>query len=163
MTALTRRVMLAVMFCQVTPALSQSAIATLAINGIAIQGYDPVAYFVEGAPRQGRAELSLDRGGVVWRFASEANRERFRKNPARYLPAYSGYCAYGVSQGYLVPIDPVAWTIINDQLYLNYDLSVRDTWLRNARGYIAQANRRWPGLAPAQTATVMPNQRNEGM
>jgi YHS domain-containing protein len=116
---------------------------------VAIHGYDPVAYFVEGGPRKGRADLTVEQGGAIWRFASEANRKRFVDDPRRYTPAYGGYCAYGVSSGYLVKIDPSAWTILNDRLYLNYDLPIRNTWLVDPKRYIAQADRQWPSLIRA--------------
>jgi YHS domain-containing protein len=132
----------------VRPRDAQAASATnvLAGGGIAIHGYDPVAFFVEGGPRKGRAELALDHGGARWLFASEANRERFRAEPEKYLPAYGGYCAYGVAQGYLVKIDPEAWAIVNGRLYLNYDRSVARTWRKDVPGYVAKADANWPSL-----------------
>src|SRR5215207_3617473 len=69
------------------------------VNGrVAIHGYDPVAYFVEGGSRKGRSELAVERNGARWLFSSAANRARFEADPERYLPAYGGYCAYGVAR-----------------------------------------------------------------
>jgi YHS domain-containing protein len=116
--------------------------------GIAIEGTDPVAYFVEGRPRAGRPEYAVDYEGARWLFSSEGNKALFEADPARYLPAYGGYCAYGVAQGYLVKIEPEAWTIHEGRLYLNYDLGVRDTWLKDVPGYVAEADRNFPSLAP---------------
>jgi hypothetical protein len=130
------------------PKAETSSVNVLSGNRLAIHGYDPVAFFVDGAPREGRRDLVHEHMGAVWRFASEANRQRFRDDPARYTPVYGGYCAYGVAQGYLVKIDPTAWSIIDDRLYLNYDHSVRDTWLKNVRGYVGQANTNFPRLVP---------------
>ena len=84
--------------------------------------------------------------GARWLFASEANQKRFEEDPQRFLPAYGGYCAYGVSQGYLVKIDPEAWKIVNDRLYLNYDRSVARTWAKDIAGYVKTADRNWPKL-----------------
>jgi YHS domain-containing protein len=123
-----------------------SAVNVLAGNGVAIHGYDPVAYFVDGGPRKGRPELALDHAGARWLFSSEANRARFRDEPEKYLPAYGGYCAYGVAQGYLVKIDPDAWAIVEGRLYLNYDRSVARTWRKDVPGYVAKADANWPGL-----------------
>ena len=120
---------------------------TLAGNRIAIHGYDPVAYFVEGAPRKGRADLAAEHSGAVWRFASEENRQLFTADPERYVPAFGGYCAYGVAQGYLVKIDPEAWAIVAGRLYLNYDRTVRQTWLKDVPGYTKAAAANWPKLA----------------
>ena len=64
----------------------------------------------------------------------------------RYLPAYGGYCAYGVAQGYLVKIDPEAWTIFDGRLYLNYDRSISETWRKDVPGYVHKADGNWPRL-----------------
>lgn len=127
-------------------AAGQPAINTLEGGRLAIHGYDPVAYFVDGGPRKGRADLTVEHGGAIWRFASEANKRRFEENSARYTPVYGGYCAYGVAQGYLVKIDPDAWSIVDDRLYLNYDKAVQNTWLKDVAGYVRGADARFPAL-----------------
>ena len=127
-------------------ASAQSPVNVLAGGRVAIHGYDPVAYFVDGGPRKGRADLAVERGGARWLFASEANRERFRAEPEKYLPAYGGYCAYGVAQGYLVKVDPEAWSVVNGRLYLNYDLSIREAWRKDVPGYVQKADGNWPRL-----------------
>jgi YHS domain-containing protein len=118
-------------------------------DGTAIRGYDPVAYFRQGAPMLGKAEFSVSHGGAVWRFANAENKAAFEADPERYLPAYGGFCAYGTSRGYLVKIEPEAWSIVGGRLYLNYDLSVRKTWLGKPGTYIARADASWPGLRAA--------------
>jgi YHS domain-containing protein len=125
---------------------AQSAINTLGTNGVAIKGYDPVAYFTEGAPHKGKPEFTVMHNGVKWRFASAENKALFEANPEKYIPAYGGYCAFGVSQGYLVKIEPDAWSIRNGKLYLNYDKSVQKKWARKPATYIKQADKNWPGL-----------------
>ena len=122
------------------------AVNVLGGGGVAIHGYDPVAYFTEGKPRKGQREHAVERAGARWLFASAENKARFEKEPERYLPAYGGYCAYGVAQGYLVKIDPDAWRIVDGKLYLNYDRATARTWLKDVPGYIAAANTKWPGL-----------------
>ncbi len=82
-------------------------------DGVAIRGFDPVAYFREGAPRRGLAEHSIVRDEAVWRFASAENKALFAADPLRYLPAFGGFCAYGTSRGYLVKTEPEAWSIIS--------------------------------------------------
>jgi len=124
----------------------KSPVNVLGGGGVAIHGYDPVAYFIDGGPRQGRKDLAVEHGGARWLFASEANQKRFEEDPQKFLPAYGGYCAYGVSQGYLVKIDPEAWKIVNDRLYLNYDRSVARTWAKDIAGYVKTADRNWPKL-----------------
>lgn len=118
-------------------------------DGVAIRGYDPVAYFRQGGPMLGRAEFSVSHGGAVWRFANAENKAAFQADPQRYLPAYGGFCAYGTSRGYLVKIEPEAWSIVGGRLYLNYDLGIRKTWLGKPGTYIARANANWPGLHEA--------------
>jgi YHS domain-containing protein len=134
------------------PEPAKSPVNVLAGDRLAIHGYDPVAYFVDGGPREGRSDLAVEHGGAVWRFASEENRKRFRADPARYVPAYGGFCAYGVSQGYLVKIDPEAWTIVDERLHLNYDIPIRDAWLKDVRGFNAKADANWRKLVPAASA-----------
>lgn len=116
---------------------------------IAIRGYDPVAYFREGGPRRGKPQFSVNHGGATWRFASAEHKALFEADPERYLPAYGGFCAYGTSRGYLVKIEPEAWSIVDGKLYLNYDLGVRTIWLDDTRAYIAQAEGNWPRLTVA--------------
>ncbi|MFL5167070.1 MAG: YHS domain-containing (seleno)protein [Microvirga sp.] len=127
-------------------AASQSPVNVLAGGRVAIHGYDPVAYFVEGGPRKGRSELAVERNGARWLFSSAANRAQFEADPERYLPAYGGYCAYGVAQGYLVKVDPEAWTIVDGRLYLNYDRSISETWRKDVPGYVHKADGNWPRL-----------------
>ncbi|HEV7257249.1 MAG TPA: YHS domain-containing (seleno)protein [Bosea sp. (in: a-proteobacteria)] len=115
-------------------------------DGLAIRGYDPVAYFRDGGPRLGKPDFSVRHGSANWRFASAENKASFEADPERYLPAYGGFCAYGTSRGYLVKIEPEAWSIVDGRLYLNYDLGVRGTWLNRTRTYIARANANWPNI-----------------
>jgi hypothetical protein len=113
---------------------------------VAIKGYDPVAYFAQGAAVKGSPKFAHEWMGAIWQFSSAANRDLFVKDPEVYAPQYGGYCAYGVSQGHTVSIDPEAWKIVDGKLYLNYSKSVQKTWLGNIPGYIDQANKNWPGL-----------------
>jgi len=117
-----------------------------ATDGLAIQGFDPVAYFADGRPRRGVAAHFVDWQGARWLFASPANRDAFAADPERYAPAYGGFCAYGVASGYKVAIDPDAWAIVEGKLYLNYSKSVQRSWQTDIKGYIAKADGRWPAL-----------------
>ena len=115
-------------------------------EGLALKGYDAVAYFADGKPVEGRGEFEADWRGAKWRFASAEHREAFLREPDKYAPQYGGYCAYGVSQGHTAPIDPEAWTIIEGKLYLNYSKGVKKTWSEAIPKHIDEANRNWPGL-----------------
>jgi hypothetical protein len=118
-------------------------------DGIAINGYDPVAYFTDGKPVRGDKAITSDWNGAILRFASMENKARFDADPEVHAPKYGGYCAYAVSQGYTASTDPDAWTIHNGRLYLNYSKRVRRTWLENVDGYIARADENWPGVLSA--------------
>lgn len=126
---------------------SAKAATVNAEGGIAVSGTDVVAYFTEGRPVAGRAEFTHRWQGAAWRFASAANRDRFAADPARYAPAYGGFCAYAVSEGYTAPIDPAAWKIVEGRLFLNYDRSVQRRWERDIPGRIARGDANWPRLA----------------
>ena len=126
------------------PALAVDPVFTA--GGKAIRGYDPVAYFTEGKPVKGKPLFTHDYDGATWQFASEANRDAFAADPARYAPQYGGYCAWAVSQGYTASVDPDAWKIVDGKLYLNYSRSVQRRWERDIPGHIAKADTNWPGI-----------------
>lgn len=128
-------------------AFAVAPVNTRGSGEVAILGYDPVAYFTDGAATQGKADFELRWNGAVWRFANAANRDAFAADPERYAPRYGGYCAYGVARGYAVKIDPEAWTIVDDRLYLNYSKGVQATWTKDIPGYIAEADANWPKIA----------------
>ena len=120
--------------------------AVYADDGIAIDGSDPVAYFTEGRPVAGKADLTHDWMGVSWRFSSEENRAAFAANPEGYAPQYGGYCAYAVSEGYTASIVPEAWKIVDGKLYLNYSRRIQRRWERDIPGRIAAADANWPSV-----------------
>lgn len=113
----------------------------------AIQGYDPVAYFEQQKPLPGESSITYDWNGATWHFASTANRDLFIKNPEKYAPQYGGYCAYGVGKGgYKAPTAPEAWAIVDNKLYLNYNLTVQKSWLAKKEDYIKNGDEKWPTL-----------------
>jgi YHS domain-containing protein len=116
------------------------------VEGVAVGGYDPVAYFTEGKPVKGSAEFTLEHGGVTWRFASAEHRATFEVDPAKYAPQYGGYCAYAVANGYTEKAEPDAWTIHDGKLYLNFDKSVQAIWEKDIPGYVEKADANWPGV-----------------
>jgi YHS domain-containing protein len=113
-------------------------------DGVAIKGYDPVAYFVEGKPVAGKAELRHVHRGSTFVFASAANRDAFAADPERYAPQYGGYCAFGASRGYKADVQPEAFTVVDGKLYLNHSAPVQQTWLKDTPGYIRKADGLWP-------------------
>jgi YHS domain-containing protein len=113
-------------------------------NNLAIEGYDPVAYFTEQKPVKGLSEFRFDFNGSTFLFTSAAHRDVFVAEPAKYAPQYGGFCAYGMAKGYKAVIDPAAFTIVREKLYLNYSESVRTRWLSDIPGYIQKADANWP-------------------
>jgi len=119
--------------------------SVFAEDGIAIRGYDPVAYFTEGEPVAGSPAHTFEWKGVTWRFVNVGHRERFADNPEMYAPAYGGYCAWAVAaKGELYSIDPHAWRIVDGTLYLNYSDAIQQRWEQDISGFIEQGNERWP-------------------
>ncbi|WP_112480083.1 YHS domain-containing (seleno)protein [Vibrio variabilis] len=114
--------------------------------GKAIRGYDPVAYFTQGKPVKGDGDYTYEWNDATWYFSSKQNQDLFTANPDRYAPQYGGYCAWAVSKGYTAKIDPTAWYIHHDKLYLNYSKSVQSTWQQDIPGNIASADQNWPNL-----------------
>ena len=121
-------------------------------NGVAIRGTDPVGYFLEGDTVAGDPSISTNWMGVDWYFATAENREMFEMNPHKFAPQYGGYCAFAASKGAAASTDPNAWTIVDDKLYLNYSLNVRELWQQDIPGNIAKANDNWPSILEALTA-----------
>ncbi len=110
---------------------------------VAIHGYDTVAYFTEGKPIKGSADIEHVWQDARWHFASATNRNLFTANPDRYAPQYGGYCALGVSAGEHADIDPEAWTIVDGKLYLNKTLDYREAWRKAPKAYLATADYNW--------------------
>ena len=116
-------------------------------RGLAIKGYDPVAYHTDGKPAVGSDKYELEWKDAKWRFASAAHRDLFKADPDKYAPRYGGYCAWAVSQGYTASVDPQnAWKIVDGRLYLNYNVDVKKTWEQDIPGNIKKADANWPGV-----------------
>ena len=128
------------------PARAWAADETFATADGAIRGYDPVAYHIQNKPVRGLQAITYEWNGATWRFSSNANRDRFVADPARYAPRYGGFCAYGTSQGYKVSTDPAAFAIVDGRLYLNYSKPVQLTWNLDRPGYILKADHNWKAL-----------------
>jgi YHS domain-containing protein len=127
---------------------------TLKGPGIALHGYDPVAYFTVGKPVQGSAEYSVVHAGATYRFANAANLAAFRADPAKYIPAFGGYCAYGVSVGAKFDGDPRFWKIVDGKLYLNLNKQIQKTWLKDVPGNIKKARKAWPRIIHRDPAAL---------
>ena len=95
---------------------------------------------------KGLPEFQAEYQGSTFYFSSAANRERFSANPDKFAPQYGGYCAFGMANGYKAVIDPAAFTVVEDKLYLNYSEAIRSKWQTDIPGYIRKANTNWPDV-----------------
>lgn len=125
-------------------AAKEDPIYTGTFSNTAVGGFDPVAYFTDGKPVEGKKEFSTKWMGADWRFASAENLAKFQAAPEKYAPQYGGYCAWAVSQGYTASGDPKYWAVVDGKLYLNYDAKVQKTWDADRPGFIARADGNWP-------------------
>ncbi|MEP2942943.1 MAG: YHS domain-containing (seleno)protein [Hyphomicrobiales bacterium] len=113
-------------------------------QGLAIRGYDPVAYFKVSKPVKGKKEFRTKHKGATWAFASQENLDDFVKSPDKFTPVYGGYCSWAMSQGRLATTVPQAWDIVGGKLYLNFSLGIRKKWRTNIPKHIRLADKKWP-------------------
>ena len=139
---------LALVFVQLQPGVAASPVPSLNLSksGLTLRGYDPVADFKAGKPVKGDASITVKNAGAEYRFSSQENKALFVANPAKYLPEYGGFCAYGAAVNYKVDGDPKVWNIVDGKLYLNINRSVDKTWSSDKKSYIKKANRNWTKL-----------------
>jgi YHS domain-containing protein len=122
----------------------QSEIYANTSNGLAIGGYDPVAYFIDAAPLEGKAEFQVEWKGAPWRFASAENLALFEADPEAYAPQYGGWCAFAMAQGAFATTVPEAWSINDGKLHLNFSTGVRQDWLNHIDELLPRAEANWP-------------------
>jgi YHS domain-containing protein len=115
-------------------------------TGLAIGGYDPVAFFTDGKPVAGNADFELRYGGAVWRFANPGNRAAFAERPDVYMPQYGGYDPLGVARGVAVAGNPNIWVVSGEKLFLFYDDDRRGKFAGNPERVVDAADRKWPDL-----------------
>ena len=128
-------------------------------SGIALQGYDPVAFFTVRKPVYGNPGISARHHDATYLFSNEKNRDLFKKNPETYAPQYGGFCAYGVAVNALFPVDIDTWQVRNDKLYLNLNPEILKAFNKDFPGNIHDAQANWPSLqaAHAEAAGVSSN------
>ena len=130
-----------------TPAFAGVPGSTSSINldahGLALGGYDPVAYFDTGKPTHGVEKITASYEGARYLFASEAHRTAFLGDPKKYLPEFGGFCAVGTSFGEKVDIDPETGKVVNGKLYVN-NAKARALFEKDTSGTISRAEHNWP-------------------
>ncbi|HEX3938209.1 MAG TPA: YHS domain-containing (seleno)protein [Xanthobacteraceae bacterium] len=130
-----------------TPAVAGEPFVVDWHTGLAIDGYDPVAFFTEAKPVAGSDDCEYHYGGVVWRFANIGNRAAFAASPNVYMPQYGGYDPIGIAQGIAVPGNPNVWLVIGERLFLFYNDDRREKFAANPDRVISPADRAWPAVA----------------
>lgn len=133
----------------VSAACADSLTQRIVVNwhsGLAIDGYDPVAYFTDGKPVAGSADFEFRYGGVVWRFCNTGNRAAFAARPDIYMPQYGGYDPVAIARGLAVAGDPDLWTIASEHLFLFYNDAQREKFLTDSGRFIALSQHEWPDV-----------------
>ncbi len=119
-----------------------------------VSGYDVVSYQTGEKPLRGNGNHIAVHEGVTYLFVNEANRKAFERDPERYVPAFGGYCAYGVSVGKKFVGDPDVWRVVDGRLYLNLDTSIQQTWAKDVPGNIDKANTQWSAIRDKDPAAL---------
>ncbi len=129
-----------------TPVLAAGLVNTAGVSHIAVEGYDPVAFFTDAKQVKGSPSISATYQGAVYFFASEQHKQMFTANPDKYAPQYGGFCAFGVGNEVLVPVDISTWQVRNGKLYLNFDHEVLKMFDADFDGNVSKADQSWPRL-----------------
>ncbi|MEW6114905.1 MAG: YHS domain-containing (seleno)protein [Thermodesulfobacteriota bacterium] len=115
-------------------------------SGIALSGYDPVAFFTDKKPMFGDPANSATYKGAMYLFASKEHKAMFEADPQKYVPQYGGYCAFGVALGHLFPVDISTWQVRDGKLYLNFNPAIFNMFNKDFAGHVAKAEKNWPDL-----------------
>ena len=131
--------------CGLIPSQANSSIESINVDEskIAIQGYDPVAYFTLNAPTKGNSQYTANYLGATYWFSSQQHQTLFNGNPEKYAPQYGGYCAFGVSKEKKYAIEPDAFSVVDGKLYLNLNKKVQSRWVLNTEELISDADGYW--------------------
>ena len=113
---------------------------------VAIRGYDTVAYFTESKPMKGKPEFAFKWRDVTWHFTSAKHKDLFAAEPQRYVPQFGGFCAMAMTNGVVLEVDPNAWTIVDNKLYLNFSLRGTGRFRQDLPGNIAKSEGHWAAL-----------------
>ncbi len=123
-------------------------------TGLALQGYDPVAYFTVGEPTKGNWTITATHNDATYRFASEEHKAAFLADPEAYLPQYGGYCAFGAAMGFKFDGDPNYWRVVDGELFLNISQDVQERWVTDIPGFIQRADTNWTDIADKDPASL---------
>ena len=125
-------------------------------DGAAILGYDAVAYFTDNKPAKGNPKFQSEYEGAKYYFASAEHKALFDANPAKYAPAYGGFCGYAASVGKVRPANPLVWSIVVGQLIVQHTKGADELWQKDVPGNKAKADKYWPLLVEAKAGKKHP-------
>ncbi|MBI5576458.1 MAG: YHS domain-containing protein [Deltaproteobacteria bacterium] len=143
--------MIAVVVLFASAASAANLVNVAGASGIALNGYDPVAFFTDGKPTHGDPGVTSTYNGAKYLFASKAHKAQFDADPEKFVPQFGGFCAYGAALGALFPVDISTWQIRDGKLYLNLNPAIAKEFNKNPAGNIAKAEKNWPGLVSKNT------------
>jgi YHS domain-containing protein len=126
------------------PALAIEAKAVNNVEGVALKGFDPVAYFTDGKPVKGNPDITSTHDGVHYEFASKEHKALFDQEPAKYVPIYNGFCAFGVTEGLKIDVDPHAYAINDGKLAVFFNDGARDAYEKDLANKSKEAAAKWP-------------------
>lgn len=129
-----------------SPVLATDLVNVSGASRVALDGYDPVAFFTDARPMNGSPFIKATYGGADYFFATEEHKQLFTADPEKYAPQYGGFCAYGVGYDALFPVEIDTWQIRNGKLYLNLNSEILEKFNADFEGNVAKANKSWPGL-----------------
>jgi YHS domain-containing protein len=123
-------------------------------NGLALQGYDPVAYIADGKPAKGSPDFTATYKGATYQFVSAEHREMFNQAPAKYEPQFGGFCSFAASMNKLAPIEPEKFQVLHERLILLHNKKSSDMWNKDPQGNLKKADANWPTLSQQKPPTL---------
>ena len=144
----------AVTLAVATTALAAGPELNASSTGLALQGYDPVAYFTQGEATKGSYKITTIHNDATYWFSTEEHKATFEANPDAYVPEYGGYCAFGAAMGFKFDGDPHHWKIVDGELYLNLSKDIQERWSTDIPGFIQQADNNWETIEDATPASL---------
>lgn len=140
----TIRILISILFTSlIFTAFGGIAIGKSSEDGVAIKGYDTVAYFKAGKALKGNESFTFLWHNLTWHFLSGENRDLFAANPMEYAPQFDGYCAWAMTEKRKAITDPEVWKIVDGKLYLNCSMAAYEKWSKDIPGNIQKANENW--------------------
>jgi len=142
-----KTILRAALFTTVAAMASASEVINVDHTGLALQGYDPIAYFTDGKPVKGSAEFTATYKGAKYQFVSTDHRDLFNQSPAKYEPQFGGFCGYAASINKLAPIEVEYFQVLHDRLVLQHNKKAWDLWHKDVEGNLKKADVNWPTLS----------------